>query len=87
MNYYGNSCYNCGAGWGAAAAGAAVGVAAGAAIGATAAAAAAPPPAYYAALPGGCFYQAAYREYQCGSTWMMPSYGANGVYYQAVPPP
>ena len=77
VNYYGTNCYNCGSGWGAAAADTAVGVAAGAALGATAAAAAAP--AYYAVLPAGCFYQAAYREYQCGNTWMPPSYDAPQV--------
>lgn len=93
VNYYGSGCYNCGySGWGAAAAGAAVGAATGLAVGAAAgsaatAAAYAPPPAYVAALPAGCFYQAAYQEYQCGSTWYRPAYGANGVYYQYVAAP
>jgi GrpB-like predicted nucleotidyltransferase (UPF0157 family) len=45
------------------------------------------PPAYVTVLPAGCYWQSAYREYQCGSAWYLPSYGANGVYYQSVPAP
>ena len=25
--------------------------------------------------------------YLCGNPWFLPSYGANGVYYRAVPAP
>lgn len=99
VNNYGASCYNCGApGWGGVAAGAAVGAAAGIAVGATATApavaypayAGAPPyvtPAAYAALPPGCGYRPILRRYQCGAAWLAPAYGANGLYYQVVPPP
>jgi len=99
--YYGGGCYNCGSpGWGAAAAGAAVGATVGVAAGVAAsgaaysaginagyAAAAAPRPVAYASLPGGCFYRPLAREYSCGSMWLAPAYGANGVYYQVVAPP
>lgn len=99
-NYYGGSCYNCGSGgWGAAAAGAAVGATVGVAAGVAAsssaysagvnagyAAAAAPPPAAYAVLPAGCVYRLLPREYSCGSMWLAPAYGANGVYYRVVAP-
>jgi hypothetical protein len=78
VNYYGTSCYNCGVGWGAAAAGAAVGVAA---------ASAAAAPVTYAALPGGCVYRMQLNAYQCTGTWLAPAYGANGIYYRPIPPP
>jgi len=89
VNYYGGSgCYNCG-GWstaGAAAAGAAVGMAAGAAVGAASAEYAMG--ATYATLPPGCVSPGgAGVYYQCGSAWLRPVYGANGVYYQVVPAP
>ena len=100
VNYYGNNCYNCGGGgaWGAAAAGAAVGAAAGVAVGAAAATAAAaapvvayappPPPPAYAILPAGCVFRILPNRYECGGgVWLAPAYGANGVYYQVVPPP
>lgn len=90
--YYGTGCYNCG-GWGGAAAGAAVGATVGVAAGAAAASAAARP-AYapgtvYAALPGGCAVVPAqgHTFYNCGGTWFVAAYGANGVYYSVVPPP
>jgi hypothetical protein len=41
--------------------------------------------ASYAALPSGCTMAGGY--YQCGNTWFKPAYGANGVFYQVVPPP
>jgi hypothetical protein len=83
VNYYGSSCGNCG-GWpaGAAATGAAIGMAAGAAsaeyaMGST-----------FVTLPAGCFSPGgAGVYYQCGSAWIRPVYGANGVYYQVVPAP
>src|SRR5262249_13620534 len=91
VNYYGGTCYGCGTGaWGAAAAGATVGMATGVAVGAAATAAARPlypVGATYAVLPGGCVYSGAYREYNCGGIWFLPSYGANGVNYQVVPAP
>ena len=102
VNSYGGpgGCYNCGGGgWGAAAAGVAVGTAVGVAVGAanTSAAysagvnagyaAAAPQPVAYARLPAGCFYRPLAREYSCGSMWLAPAYGENGVFYQVVPPP
>ncbi|MFL5288208.1 MAG: hypothetical protein ACJ8AW_46430 [Rhodopila sp.] len=76
-------------------AGAAVGAAAGVAVGAAAATAAAPPVAYappppaaYAAVPAGCVFRILANRYECsGGMWLAPAYGANGVYYQPVPPP
>jgi hypothetical protein len=49
----------------------------------------APPPApvAYAALLSGCVYRPLPHAYDCGGTWLAPAYGANGVYYNAVPPP
>lgn len=92
VNNYSASCGNCGGGWGGAAAGAAVGVTAGVAMGAATAHApppgyAAPLPAAYAALPVGCLWRPALQRYACGTTWLAPGYGANGVFYQIVPPP
>jgi hypothetical protein len=93
--YYGTGCYNCG-GWGGGAAVAAgvAGVAVGAAVGAAAANAAVANSAYapgdvYAALPYGCGYApyAGMAYYNCGGTWFVPGYGANGLYYRVVPPP
>ena len=78
--YSANGCNGC-----AVAAGAIAGVAVGVAIGA--AAQPAPAPVAYAALPAGCAYQPAPHEYLCGGTWFAPVYGANGVFYQVVPPP
>jgi hypothetical protein len=72
---------------------------AGAAIGAAAAApgvayapppvvAYAPPPPFYATLPQGCVFRILPNRYECsGGVWLAPAYGANGVYYQVVPPP
>ena len=31
--------------------------------------------------------QSGYNGYNCGGTWFLPAYGANGVYYSVVPPP
>jgi hypothetical protein len=87
VNYYGSSCGNCGA-WpaGAAAAGAAVGMAAGMAAGAASAEYAMG--STYATLPAGCFSPGGRGVYyQCGSAWLQPVYGANGVYYRVVPAP
>jgi hypothetical protein len=43
----------------------------------------------YAALPAGCAYNpiggSAY--YSCGGSWFSPYYGANGMYYRAIPAP
>ncbi|MBV8702920.1 MAG: hypothetical protein JO118_04340, partial [Acetobacteraceae bacterium] len=88
-NYYGAGCYNCGGGWGAAAAGAAVGATVGVAAGAAAtrAAYAAPPPATYAVLPTGCVYRPLLGRYECGGVWLAAAYGANGVYYRVVGAP
>ena len=121
VDYYGNSCNNCG-GWsgGAVAAAGAVGLAAGAAIGATDAAvatsvnntaaydagvaagsnnayaagvaageAAAAPGGVYTTLPANCQYRAVgtANDFQCGSMWLQPAYGANGLYYKVITPP
>jgi hypothetical protein len=86
--YYGNGCYGCG-GWGAAGA-AAVGLGAGAVLGAATASAAGNAlgtGAIYTTLPLGCVYRPVLALYQCDGTWLRASYGANGVYYRAVPPP
>ena len=91
--YAGSGCYGC-----AAAAGAIVGAGVGAAVasantsaayasGYAAGASAYAMGANYAALPGGCVYQAGINQYHCGATWFVPQYGANGVYYTVVPAP
>jgi hypothetical protein len=87
--YYHPGCYDCGA----VAAGAAVGLAAGAVAGA----ALARPvviPAYplgtsFTTLPSGAVYvdRGGVTYYQVGNSWFRPSFGANGVYYSAVPAP
>ena len=44
----------------------------------------------YPALPAGCTYQpqGGTPEYNCsGGVWFTPAYGANGVYYRAIPSP
>lgn len=44
----------------------------------------------YPALPAGCTYQpqGGTPEYSCsGGAWFAPAYGANGVYYRAIPSP
>ena len=103
VNYYGNSCENCGGWSGGAAAAGAVGLAAGAAIGASTEAAAteaSSAQAYaagvaaggggvYATLPPNCQYQAVSggNYYQCGGMWLTAAYGANGLYYKEVPAP
>lgn len=99
VNTYSTGCYNCG-GWyaaGAAATGAVIG-----AVSASAASANAYDAGYtaastanygmgaiYATLPSGCvisnFGGATY--YNCNGTWFSPFFGANGVYYRAVPAP
>jgi hypothetical protein len=100
-HYYGTGCYGCG-GWNAAGA-AAVGLAAGAAIGsananAQAANAYAAGVAVGSAtaigsiettLPPACTYtpQGGASYYNCSGTWLMPAYGANGVFYRVVAPP
>ncbi len=40
-------------------------------------------------LPGVCTAQnvSGTMAYQCGAVWYRPFFGANGVYYQVVPPP
>ncbi|WP_374547859.1 hypothetical protein [Rhodoblastus sp.] len=80
---YGGGCPGC---WGAGAV--AAGAVAGAAV-ATAAAAAWPIGGTYAYLPSGCAYEAMGGAvfYRCGSGWLQPAYGANGVYYRVVPAP
>ena len=69
-SYYGGGCYACG------------GVAVGAAVGAYAigsSLATLPPNCGYRIVNGGAYYV-------CGSTWLNPRYGANGVVYEVVPP-
>ena len=90
-------CYGCGA-----AAAAVGGLAVGAMAGAAMASASQPtttvvvqqPPAVVvgtqvASLPGGCERMTVNGTtyYQCGSSWYKPGFGADGVYYQAVPVP
>ncbi len=70
-SYYGGGCYAC--------AGAAVGLAAAGAYAIGANLATLPPNCYYRLLNGGTYYV-------CGNTWLNPQYGANGLYYQVVPP-
>ena len=45
--------------------------------------------AIYATLPTSCVPSniGGSTYYLCGSAWMQPSYGANGVYYRVVPAP
>jgi hypothetical protein len=45
--------------------------------------------AIYATLPSGCSASnvGGSTYYMCGSAWLQPSYGANGVYYRVVPAP
>ncbi len=97
-SYYGAGCYNCG-GWAAAGAAATTGVA----LGATAATAnqaesynagfaagsAYALGAIYTNLPGGCVYNPVGTStyYRCGTAWLSPAYGANGVYYRVVTAP
>ena len=93
--YYGSGCYNCGgwAGGGAAVTAGMAGLAAGAALNARAQAEAnAQAIAYgttYAVLPAGCSFGPVNGSpyYACGSTWLVPYYGANGTYYRVSPPP
>jgi len=86
--YYSSGCYGC-----AAAAGAVAGVAVGAAVGAAAASAPAAPTyvvgSDYATLPAGAtqVYQGGNTYYVSGNLWFRPVYGANGLYYVAVPAP
>ena len=43
----------------------------------------------FAALPPGCALRTVSggTYYQCGSSWVQPNYGANGVFYTVVPEP
>ena len=43
----------------------------------------------YATLPAGCQYSAVGggTYYNCGGMWLIPAYGANGLYYKQVAPP
>ena len=43
----------------------------------------------YATHPAGCATPAVQGTtyYLCGNTWFQPIYGANGLYYRAVPTP
>ena len=90
-------CYNCGA-----AAAAVGGLAVGAMAGAAIASASQPSTTVVvqqapvvvvgtqvATLPGGCERMTVNGTtyYQCGSSWYKPGFGADGVYYQAVPVP
>jgi hypothetical protein len=54
-----------------------------------AAPAAAPLGTQVTALPGVCSAVNVNNimAYQCGTSWYRPYFGANGVYYQVVPPP
>jgi hypothetical protein len=95
-SYYGSGCTNCG-GWpvaGAAAAGGFLGARLAAQQEAAAAAAAPVVPSYtmgeiVPTLPAGCALSnvAGTSYYNCGGTWLSPSFGANGVYYRVVPGP
>jgi hypothetical protein len=89
--YSEGGCYGCG-GW----------AAAGAALGAASAARATSANAYaagvaagstqgaggiYTTLPLGCVYRPVLARYECNGQWFTAAYGANGVYYRAVPAP
>lgn len=84
---YRPACFFCAAG--AVAAGAAVG----AAVGSASAEATAASTAYALGttltnLPTGCVLVGGGTTfYQCGSAWLKPVFGANGVYYKVVPAP
>lgn len=84
-SYYGGGCWGCGA-----AAGAAVGAAVGAAAvtGAAVAARNYAIGATLATLPGDCVARVVGggSYYVCGSAWLQPVYGNNGVYYTVVSP-
>ena len=45
--------------------------------------------AVYATLPAGCSPGTVNNTnyYVCGSAWLQPGFGANGVYYRVVPVP
>lgn len=99
VNYYGNSCGDCG-GWstaGAVAAGAVVGAAVAsartsnsyAAGYAAGAADSYPMGSIYSTLPAGSrsVTTDGTTYYVNGSAWFKPSFGANGVYYRVVPTP
>jgi hypothetical protein len=87
VDSYRRACLFCAAG--AVAAGAAVG----AAVGTASAEAAAASTAYAVGttltdLPSGCVLVGGGTTfYQCGSAWIKPVFGANGVYYKVVPAP
>ncbi len=92
-SYYGGGCYGCG-GWrgaGAAAVGLGVGTAMGEAASANAyaagVAAGGGAGAIYPTLPMGCIYRPLPAAYECGGLWLKAAWGANGVYYRAVPSP
>lgn len=78
-SYYGGGCYACGA----AAVGAAVGAAAVAGAAASYAIGAS-----LATLPSGCVDRIVGGDsyYVCGSAWLAPRYGNNGLYYVVVNP-
>ena len=62
---------------------------AGVATGAAEAGWGAPAGGTYTTLPADCLYQAVggANYFKCGAMWLKPAYGANGVYYSAVPAP
>jgi hypothetical protein len=62
--------------------------AAGEAAGAAASAAAGQGGAY-TTLPANCVYKSVggANDFQCGSMWLTPAFGANGQYYKVIPPP
>ncbi len=62
---------------------------AGVATGAAEVTRAAPAGGIYTTLPADCLYQAVggANYFRCGATWLKPAYGANGLYYRAVPAP
>jgi len=94
--YASSGCYNCGYHEGVNPAGAAaVGIVAGATIaGYSVGMSASAPPSMpmgttFVSLPSGCGMRTVNRGtyYQCGSSWVRPAYGANGVFYTVVPMP
>jgi len=103
VNVYGAGCYYCGgwSAAGAAAAGVVVGAAVASANTAAATSnaysagvAAGVATAYamgavYSTLPAGCSPGTVNNKnyYVCGSAWLQPNFGANGVYYRVVPVP
>jgi hypothetical protein len=62
---------------------------AGVATGVAEATGAAPSGGTYTTLPANCLYQmvGGANYFRCGAMWLKPAFGANGVYYRAIPAP